>query len=581
VWLTPTRARWLALALLPPAILAWAGTVAHKTLNPDESQHLHAAWLVATGAVPFADFWEHHMPLLYYLLAPLTLWFAESPAVYLAGRAVMAVAALTALVFVSRLAARLSPVTGLAAVALVAFLPRVVEHATEVRPDVPALAAWLGGLVALVRWRETGGTAWLWRAGILFGVGASFTPKIGYSAAGVLAVLAVGAWERGPGRAGRLAMAIGRVAAGAFLPPLLLLGGLWLHGGRAAVDGLAEGVVGVALRFGDFAKEGPVTDEGLGFVALALAGLGLVGREHGRALLRHPVHGTVVPPLVATVAVLLLPWTPAVYRHAWMPVLALAGVYAGHALVTLGSRSRVLAVIAVVVGLVGPASVSLQKAMVDGNTAQFRVMRQQLARACPGEPVLDGTALYVFRPAAYRYRVLISAVRDWIARGMLGEERIVEDVVAARPRVAYIDQRLRGLIGPMADFLAIHFVRSADGVLVAGAAIRVEPPRDGGRGQVDLIFGETYRLTVQPGGTGVEVTIDGQPARPGLVRLAEGRHEVAWRGPVTSIELVTLPCAERRQRGEAAADGLSGSGRRATVNQRLGPRAILAPTPTA
>jgi len=580
VSVTVTRARWLAAALLPPAVLAWAGTVVNKTLNADESQHLHAAWLVATGAVPFADFWEHHMPLLYYLLAPLTRWFAESPAVYLAGRTVMALAAVTALALVARLAGRLSPLTGLAAVLLVAFLPRVVEHATEVRPDVPALAAWLGGLLALVRWREGGGAGWLWRAGILFGVGASFTPKVGYSAPGVLAVLVAGAGERGPGALGRLAMDAGRLAAAALLPPLLLLGGLWLHGGRAALDGFAEDVVGVALRFGDFAKEGPVTDEGLGFVALALAGLVLVAREHGRTLLRHPVHGTLVPPLVATVAVLLLPRTPAVYRHAWLPVLALAGVYAGHALVTLASRSRLLAAIALLVGLVGPASVSLQKAMVDGNTAQFRVMRQELAWTCPGEPVLDGTALYVFRPAAYRYRVLISAVRDWIARGMLAEERIVEDVLATRPRVAYVDQRLRGLIGPMADFLALHFVRSADGVLVAGAAVRVAPPRDGGRAHVDLIFGETYRLTVRPGSPGVEVTIDGQPARPGLVRLAAGRHEVAWRGPVTSIELVTLPCAERRQRGEAAG-GLSARGGRATVNQRLTARAILAPTPAA
>ena len=44
-------------------------------------------------------------------------------------------------------------------------------------------------------------------------------------------------------------------------------------------------------------------------------------------------------------------------------------------------------------------------------------MRAELRLACHGEPVLDGTALYVFRPAAYRYGTLVRGVREWVARG--------------------------------------------------------------------------------------------------------------------------------------------------------------------
>jgi hypothetical protein len=47
----------------------------------------------------------------------------------------------------------------------------------------------------------------------------------------------------------------------------------------------------------------------------------------------------------------------------------------------------------------------------------------------------------------------------------------------------------------------------------------------------------------------VEVAIDRDPVRPGLVRLAAGRHEVTWRGPVGAIELTTLACAERQATG--------------------------------
>jgi hypothetical protein len=546
VRLSPGRA---ALLLLPPAVLVWAGTALNKTLNADESQHLQAAWLVAGGAVPFADFWEHHMPLLYYVLAPLTRWVGESPAIYLVARALVVAIAALALGLVAGLGRRLSAGAALGAVAALAFQPRFVEHASEVRADVPALVAWLAGLLALVRWREDGGPAWLWRAGLLIGVALSFTLKTLYAAPGVALAIALAERGGGPGAAGRTLAAWARVVGGAAVPVLALLLGLALHGGRRGIEGFAEHVVAWTLVFADFTKEGPVTDEGLGFLALAAAGVALVVRAHGRATLVHPLHGPLLCPAAATAIVLLLPTTPAVYRHAWLPVMAVAGVYAGHALAgALGAaRTRrpaavALAVVAVAAGLLGPASVSLATALADGNSRQFRLMRLELAHTCPGEPVLDGTALYVFRPAAHRYRVLIVGVREWIATGVVAEDVLVDDVRASRPRVAYVDTRLRGLVGPMAEFLARHYVRSADGLLVAGAAVRLAPPREAGRAYVELLHGETYRLATSPG---AEVAIDRQPVRPGLLRLTAGRHEVTWRGPVGVIELTTLPCAER------------------------------------
>jgi hypothetical protein len=59
--------------------------------------------------VPFADFWEHHSPLLYYLLAPLTAASPTARRVYFVGRGLMALAAAGALLLVYRLAVRLSP----------------------------------------------------------------------------------------------------------------------------------------------------------------------------------------------------------------------------------------------------------------------------------------------------------------------------------------------------------------------------------------------------------------------------------------------------------------------------------------
>src|SRR2546428_9092733 len=105
-----------------------AAMIAHARLDPDESQHLHAAWLIAQGRVPYADFWEHHMPLLSYALAPVTRWFAERPDVYFAGRAIMAVTAAATLGLVHVLGGRLGPGVGAAALLLPAPQVRVLQH---------------------------------------------------------------------------------------------------------------------------------------------------------------------------------------------------------------------------------------------------------------------------------------------------------------------------------------------------------------------------------------------------------------------------------------------------------------------
>ena len=44
----------------------------------DQTEHLHAAYLVSIGQVPYSDFFEHHHPLLWYLLAPILQFFYPS-----------------------------------------------------------------------------------------------------------------------------------------------------------------------------------------------------------------------------------------------------------------------------------------------------------------------------------------------------------------------------------------------------------------------------------------------------------------------------------------------------------------------
>jgi hypothetical protein len=452
------------------------------------------------------------------------------------------------------------------------FLPQFGETSTETRPDVPALVAHLASLLALVRWRETGGPGWLWGAGAWQGATLALSAKAVLALAGIV-TLVVGlpppsaAPERG--RPGSLARFVG----GLVLVPGALLAGLAWAGGAPAIQGLYRDVVRGSLGFVDFEKTWPIFGSEVGAFLAAALGLGLVLRVRGRGVLRHPVHGVLLVPALASVVALSLPRTPAVYQHAWLPLLPVAAVYAGLTLATLtewARRSpsrwrRGLALAAIGAAVVVPAGELLIFAVRDQNTSDLRLMRRELQLACPGEAVLDGTALYVFRPAAYRYGALIRGVREWVARGAIPEEVIADDMRAARAPIAHVDFRIRGMIGPVADLLRRHYTAGPEGLLIAGA--EVAAPEGEGRSAVDLLAPGPYLLAFS---VGLEVSIDGTPARRGWLALTPGAHELTWRGARGTIRLTVATCPERQTLGAQGVRAEQPGGPRSLTASRAG-----------
>jgi 4-amino-4-deoxy-L-arabinose transferase-like glycosyltransferase len=535
-------------ALLALAVVLRVGVIANRRIDPDESQHLHVAWLITQGQMPYRDFWEHHLPFFHYAVAPLTAWLTDRPEVYFAARGLMVGLAGVAVLLTWRLARRLSPDAAIWAAIVLLFLPQFAETSTETRPDVPALVVHLSSLLALVRWRETSGMRWLWAAGAWQGAALSLSLKAIFTFAGVVAIVfgwlppAGTPWVR---RAGLLARLLGGVAVvlGS------LLAGLVALGGTATLRGLYRDVVQDSLRFVDFGKTWPMLGSELGAGLLAVLGLGLLFRVRGLGLLRHPVHGVLLLPTLVSVTVLHLRWTPAVYQHAWLPFLPVVAIYAGLMLTTLAewarrdpsSWRRALALTGIVAAVVVPAGETMIFATRDQNGGDLRLMRRELRLACPGEAVLDGTALFVFRPAAYRYGALIRGIREWVARGVIPEEVLAEDMRAARAPIAHVDFRIRGMIGPVADLLRRHYVPAADAILVAGAEIVAT--EGGGRALTHLLVPGPYLLAFTPG---LEVSIDGAPTRPGWLALIPGPHEITWVGQAGTIRLTVATCPERR-----------------------------------
>ncbi len=535
-------------AVIALAVVVRIGVVLNRSIDPDESQHLHVAWRVAQGAVPYRDFWEHHLPLFHHAIAPLTVWLAERPEVYFAARGLMAVMAAVAVLLTWRLARRLSADGAIWAVVVLLFLPQFAETSTETRPDVPALAAHLASLLALVRWREREGAKWLWIAGAWQGMALALSLKALYGLAGIALVVAA-TRPAGAGRTAGALVALGRLGGGMAGVLVPLLAGLFAVGGGQTLTALFRDVVRGSVGFVDYAKSWPAYGSEVGVFLVAALGLGLVLRVRGGAVLRHPVHGTLLVPALALAIVLELPRTPAVYQHAWLPLLPTVAVYAGLAIATLGEWARrspawwpaSLALVAVAAAVVIPAGEAVIFASRNQNAEDLVLMRQQLRLACPGEAVLDGTALFVFRPAAYRHGVLIRGVREWVAQGLLPEMAIAADMRRARAPVAHADRRIQGMVGAVAQFLERHYVPGPNGLLILGA--EVPASTDGGRAIIEILRAGPYLLSFPPH---LRVAFDGKLVERGWTTLGARRYDVTWHGKGGTIRLAFASCAERR-----------------------------------
>ncbi len=172
-----------------------------RGFNPDEFEHLHAAWCVSHGGIPYSNFFEHHTPWFYWLLAPFVSQAGDSydSAVAALGAArgvtlVLTAAALVALVWVGRVWTGL--LCGLAAALLLAGMPTFLDKTIEVRPDVPAMGLWMCCLAFLIRGVQRGagqrGRLWFFASGLCLGGAIMFTQKMLFTLPGL--GLGLGAW---------------------------------------------------------------------------------------------------------------------------------------------------------------------------------------------------------------------------------------------------------------------------------------------------------------------------------------------------------------------------------------------------
>jgi len=127
-----------------------------RAFDPDELQHVHAAWAVHEGQLPFRDFFEHHMPGVQFMLAPMMGRFHVDDAAddairfLFVARTLMwifagLVVALTVFLGMLDGGAAVGWLSGGLLTTSIVFTSRTLE----IRPDTPGLALWLASLICM------------------------------------------------------------------------------------------------------------------------------------------------------------------------------------------------------------------------------------------------------------------------------------------------------------------------------------------------------------------------------------------------------------------------------------------------
>lgn len=127
----------IAVALLLASIVCIVSVAFFRGVNADEREHLYATWLVWQGELPYKDFFEHHHPLLWYIISPLLNFYDNSSSIWYVLRSIMFVMSLGSGYFIYKICRLLGYDTtaSIVATSVWLFLKPVQWSGTEYRPD--------------------------------------------------------------------------------------------------------------------------------------------------------------------------------------------------------------------------------------------------------------------------------------------------------------------------------------------------------------------------------------------------------------------------------------------------------------
>ena len=556
-------------------VLAWCAAMLHRgePLAWDEIEFFRATRWIAEGRLPFRDYWEHHLPLQWFLFAPVARVFgggagADAVVALRWAQVPLWVAALLAMARIgSRDTAWLSlpgmeertdrrPAFLIAAAVLLAA-PAFVSSAVQYRVDVPGTCAFALAL-ALVAFEQSAARWVAFGALMSLAVLANMRLAPSVIAAAFLMLL----WREGRWRFNVRAL---WMVPGVAVVAILFLAYLQV---TRSWGGFVDGVVRynrasdalVPPEANTFWSRlaGPFLTFDLAailFWVAAVTGLILIARTIRTP---RPVHLcavlAIVTLLVTAVTGVQYPYHFLITYVLLLPVVAVAAQY-------VPRRWSLLLVAVVMV-------VNVSRISFEAMRYQDRIMRLTDARTTPGDRVWDGCGYALRRDPAYRYWFLPAGVRLMAERRLIAPYDL-QQFLADPPAAIVYNERIRHWLGAfphLGAYVVRHYLPLERNLWIPGLTALVDSrsryagwlvPRSG-RYEVhasvllakhpwithplryasmhgsDLAIPLT-RLPRVP----VEVRVDGVAVAPGILDLKQGsRLELRYGGDAAAGVLV-------------------------------------------
>jgi len=521
-----------------------------RYIDPDEFAHLHWAYLLASGKIPYKDFFINFTPLYHVLFIPL-FWLPQGPDIVLLARLIQFLLSLISLVLLYTLSIQITNnrLVGLMAIIISLSFPMIFDKSIELRPDLLMTVWMLAAFVAIGRKKP-------WSPGRALGIGLSIglglvtLVKILYA---VPALVVYVAYQVPKNLRGKLFfwMGIGiMVPIGLYVLYLLYNGAAWLAYENIISGSLllkrGEGAFSPWLSFSPlplvYMHAGGPSIPWLANTAIwiaAGAGLFVLARKN------RPAAGVFFLFLGPGLIALFLFPTP--YLQYFIPLSVFVSILAA---IWIRAMGKPLLQGLFLLLLILSFSQQYQGRVRDTNEEQRAVIADVLAISNPGEPFYDMVGSYVFRPDGYY--ICCNIYSQFADQLNLKLPTLARSLAASQTKFLVLDRAGKSLWLPAPDdllFLQTNYLPSAyPKIYTLGIAFRCtngactqyrldgEPGANRSANTFTILVPETYTVTVEP--VSETFLIDDQPIQNGqTLPLAAGVHPFAAPPTISSFRL--------------------------------------------
>jgi hypothetical protein len=444
----------------------------------DEFEHLQLAWMISQGMLPYKEFFEHHTPLLHFLVAPWFAIFTDAhdlvyvvPVLFRVFSTVFSLATVGVVWLLADLIAGRCAAL-LAAVALLGdslFLAKGIEF----RPDPLAVLTMMASAYALVRavngrsgrWASRG---WLATAGFALAAAVLSTQKVLFAGPGFLVAFALVMIPRF-GIAGAVYGA-GWASLGAIvaMAPMFLFfaahgalsdffySNFILNAGWPRV-----GYEFLETRIREFLASDPV------FAALAASGA-LLMLKHWRA--GNQEVAIILLPLVSlAVGVVIVPVPQEQYMFLMIPFAAVPAGIAAAGLIRVATRyfAADVGAGAILAVLFGVAAFNLNGALHRPDVSGFRRKLEYIVTQTPPDATIMGgfSTGVAYRKPAFFYWILHPEIREQLSASVWQSMAADLRNGSARPEIVDLDAEIAQLPPDILAYLRSAYAPAGIGTL--------------------------------------------------------------------------------------------------------------------